>query len=863
MGSGVKIKIMGPPRQATLTLSEKAEHKKEGPKVKGLISVRSYAHRPRVAGKFLYVGDEKFWVKGVTYGTFRPDGLGDLYRDPETAAWDFTRMAANGVNALRTYTVPPLWLLNLAEKHGLRVMVGLPWEQHVAFLDDPGCDADIERRIRKMVRGCACHPAVLCYAVGNEIPASVVRWSGGRRVERFIERLYSAVKDEDADGLVTYVNYPTTEYLQLPFVDFVSFNVYLESQDRLDAYLARLHNLAGDRPLLMAEIGLDSRRNGEEKQAQVLDWQVRTAFAAGCAGTFVFAWTDEWHRGGYEIEDWDFGLIARDGRPKAALEAVRRAFEDAPLPRDTPWPRISVVVCSCNGARTIRDTCEGLAKLDYPDYEVIIVDDGSKDATAAIARDYGFRVISTERRGLSSARNTGMEAASGEIIAYIDDDAYPDPHWLSFLAHTFMNSDHAGVGGPNIAPPTGDPIADCSANAPGGPVHVLLSDRVAEHIPGCNMAFRTSCLRAVGGFDPRFCTAGDDVDICWRLQDRGWTIGFAPAAMDWHHRRNSIRMYWKQQVGYGKAEALLEEKWPEKYNAIGHFRWTGRLYGKGLTRPLNWRERHVYQGSWGMALFQSIYQPAPGLLLSLPLMPEWYLVVALLAGLSLLGQTWHPLHLTVPLLMLAVGALLLQAVLSASKAHFTSKPATRLKLLKLYAITALFHLMQPLARLIGRLHHGLTPWRRRGVVGYHLAWEKRLEIWTETRASAEQWLHALEHRLRASGTPTLRGGDFDSWDLEVRCGPLGSARVLLGIEEHGGGKQMARFRLRLRLAPLALWPAAIFGLLAIAAARDGAWLAGTSLALAAVLPLLKAVQDGAASMQALGGEVRNADENGG
>ena len=101
------------------------------------------------------------------------------------------------------------------------------------------------------------------------------------------------------------MNYPTTEYLQLPFLDLVCFNVYLETQERLEAYLARLQNIAGDRPLLMGEVGLDSRRNGEYIQADVLDWQIRTIFAAGCAGTFVFAWTDEWHRGGHDIQDWD------------------------------------------------------------------------------------------------------------------------------------------------------------------------------------------------------------------------------------------------------------------------------------------------------------------------------------------------------------------------------------------------------------------------------------------------------------------------------------------------------------------------------------------------------------------------------
>src|SRR5215204_2216804 len=528
--------------------------------------------RARVQGKFLFAGEEKLYIRGVTYGPFRPSDDGAQYHSPEVIERDFAQIAANGINVVRTYTVPPpRWFLDIAHRHDLRVMVGLPDEElRFPFLSDRQRIRSIEERVRAGVSACVDHPAVLCYVIGNEIPASVVRWYGRHRIERILEQLYRAAKAEDPGGLVTYVNYPTTEYLQLPFIDFVSFNVYLEEQKRLEAYLARLHNLAGDRPVILTEIGLDSLRNGEDSQARVLAWQVRTTFASGCAGALIFSWTDEWYNDGSDMEDWAFGLTNRERHPKPALATVRSAFTKVPFSPDLSWPRISVVVCSYNGERTIRDCLEGLLSLHYPNFEVTVVDDGSTDSTAAIVQEYGFRLITTENLGLSNARNVGMKAASGEIIAYLDDDARPDPHWLTYLAATFLSTEHAGVGGPNLTAPGDGPIAYCVAKAPGNPVHVLLSDQEAEHIPGCNMAFCKAYLQAIGGFDPQFRVAGDDVDVCWRLQQRGWTLGFNPAALVWHHRRNSVRTYWKQQQGYGRAEALLEAKWPEKYNPAGH-----------------------------------------------------------------------------------------------------------------------------------------------------------------------------------------------------------------------------------------------------------------------------------------------------
>jgi GT2 family glycosyltransferase len=665
-----------------------------------------------------------------------------------------------------------------------------------------------------------------------------VRWLGRRRVEQYLERVYRAAKAEDPDGLVTYVNYPTTEYLQVPFLDLVCFNVYLEQPDRLEAYLARLQNLAGDRPLVMSELGLDSLRHGEEAQARALDWQIRATFAAGCAGAFVFAWTDEWFRAGADVDDWAFGLTRRDRRPKPALAAVGRAFSEAPAPADLAWPRISVVVCTHNGARTLRDCLAGLGTLAYPDFEVIVVDDGSRDATPDIAREYGCRLIRTAHRGLSAARNTGLDAATGEIVAYIDDDAYPDPHWLTYLASTFLTTAHAGVGGPNLPPPHDGPIADCVANAPGGPLHVLLSDREAEHIPGCNMAFRAACLRAIGGFDPQFRAAGDDVDVCWRLRDRGWTLGFSPAAVVWHHRRDSIRAYWRQQRGYGRAEALLARKWPDKYNGTGHVTWAGRLYGNGAARLGGWGSR-IYHGVWGSAPFQFLYQPAPAGLWSLTAMPEWYLVILALGVLSALGALWRPLLLALPLLSLAMLAPVVSAGLGAARATFPGAPGRPAGRLARRLVTAALHVIQPLARLRGRLQHGLTPWRWHGAPGLSLPRPGLAAIWSDRWEDPDQRLRGFEARLKATGATVRRGGDYDRWDLEVSGGALGAARVLMAVEDHGAGAQLVRVRWWPRGAPGGLGLTAIFLALSGGAVAAEAWAAGAVLGVSTLLLALR------------------------
>jgi glycosyltransferase involved in cell wall biosynthesis len=790
------------------------------------------------AGKLFTRNGEPFYLKGVTYGTFAPDGNGDQFPAQKRVLADFRAMAANGFNVVRTYTVPPPRVLDAAAECRLQILAGLTWEQHVTFLDEEARAADIRRRVRDQVRACAGHDSLFGFTIGNEIPASIVRWHGHKKVEQFLYELFDITKDAAPSALATYVNFPTTAYLDLPFLDFAGFNVYLEEQEKLAGYLRRLQNIAGDIPLVLAEIGLDSRRNGQIAQAHSLDWQIRTAYREGCAGAFVYAWTDEWYRGGQPIEDWDFGLTTRMREPKPALHTVRQVMADVPFKNSRQWPKFSVVVCTYNGSRTIRDTLDNLAKLDYPNYEVIVVNDGSTDSVPEILKEYNFQVISTPNQGLSQARNEGLAAARGEFIVYIDDDAYPPPPWLKYLALAFLRSDHACIGGPNYVPAEDGWVGQCVADSPGGPLHVLVTDELAEHVPGCNMAFRRSRLAAIGGFDPLYRTAGDDVDVCWRLQDQGWTIGFTAPAMVWHHRRATVTRYWRQQVGYGKAEALLERKWPERFTALGHMTWAGQIYGRGLPRAALIERPRIYQGTWGLAPYQGLYTPPPNHLLGIALTPEWLLLAGAMFGLGLLGLLAAPfIWAFLPFIAMAAISVT-QALRGATEARYLlrARNLSSRDRLRAFALIFFMHLMQPAARLWGRLKHGLTPWRRRPKRLPPSAPASTTTIWSELWRTPQDWLTDVKEELNKAGAIAVSGGDFDEWDLRVRGGLLAGARMVMAAEDHEGGKQNVRFRTSFTASRLLPVLGSVVAVGMLSAVLAGSWIvAGLFAALGAGL----------------------------
>src|SRR3989441_180451 len=247
------------------------------------------AARVHVDGKFFRLGGKKFYPRGLTYGPFAPNEQKDMFPSREQTARDFLQLRELGANLLRIYYVPPRWFLDLAAEHELKLLVDVPWPKHLCFLESEKSRAEARDTVRKAVEACQGHGAVFAYSVVNEIPAEIVRWSGVRAVTDFIEELVDVAKSVDSDGLCTFTSFPPTEFLHPQGIDFVCFNVYLHQQKSFENYLARLQTLADSKPLLLGEFGLDSIREGETRQCEILSWQIESACRAGLAGTVVFS----------------------------------------------------------------------------------------------------------------------------------------------------------------------------------------------------------------------------------------------------------------------------------------------------------------------------------------------------------------------------------------------------------------------------------------------------------------------------------------------------------------------------------------------------------------------------------------------
>ncbi len=225
---------------------------------------------------------------------------------------------------------------------------------------------------------------------------------------------------------------------------------------------------------------------------------------------------------------------------------------------------MSVIVAARNNASTLPACLEALRAQDHPHVEVILVDDGSTDTTAAIGDAHGVRVIRTPPVGASVARNLGIDAARGEIVAFTDGDCVAAPGWVRALVDGLGQSGATGVGGRQINVFTAGREASAEAFQAFFRVASIVSDytrgddrpRVVQHNPSCCSAYRIDAVRASGGFSPDFWP-GEDVDLDLRLAARGATFYYVPSALVHHHRPGTLAWFRRMMRRYGAAERRL------------------------------------------------------------------------------------------------------------------------------------------------------------------------------------------------------------------------------------------------------------------------------------------------------------------
>jgi glycosyltransferase involved in cell wall biosynthesis len=254
-----------------------------------------------------------------------------------------------------------------------------------------------------------------------------------------------------------------------------------------------------------------------------------------------------------------------------------------------PDPTMSVVVCSLNGAEGVQRVLTALARQTIADeLDVVLVDDGSIDDTSAVGHAHGVRVVTHPvNRGLSAARNSGVSIATGEVVAFLDDDCEPEPDWAEQLRVAYA-ADVVGVGGDVVSEGTPNALGRyLERNNPLAPLEAELAvssgrayrlwryvagqwggqpsgQRPVYSLVGANMSFRREAIVAAGMFDERFTFGAEELDLCHRvrtLRPDGLLV-VTPAARVRHHFETSLRDMLRRSRAYGRGSARMYRKWP-------------------------------------------------------------------------------------------------------------------------------------------------------------------------------------------------------------------------------------------------------------------------------------------------------------
>jgi hypothetical protein len=331
------------------------------------------------------------------------------------------------------------------------------------------------------------------------------------------------------------------------------------------------------------------------------------------------------------------------------------------------------------------------------------------------------------------------------------------------------------------------------------------------------MFFRKAALAQIGGFDPQFTAAGDDVDVCWRMIDAGFSLGYCPAAFVWHFRRNTVKAYYGQQRGYGKAEAMLYLKYPDRFNSLGQVKWRGTIpsiartfLGSGPMRA-RWARRS--------GEMQQLEAGSLNLACVLPLTAEWNLAaLTLLSVAMMIGITPIP-----ALVMIAAGPL------------WALYYAWRTKIEKCHD-RVLSRLLVAFLAWTGPMERTYARWRYRASAKNialdqaprqraSVQWLRRtvrLAYWNENYTIREALLEKAGRLFAQMGHPPVAGQGWQDIDLAVTPDRWVRIELKTADEQHPGAKVKTMVATRIRLSGLARAGLGLAAGAAIAAAALGA-----------------------------------------
>jgi GT2 family glycosyltransferase len=233
-------------------------------------------------------------------------------------------------------------------------------------------------------------------------------------------------------------------------------------------------------------------------------------------------------------------------------------------------PSVSVVVSARDEEAQIATCLASLISLAYPETrrEILVVDDGSRDRTAEIVRGQApaARLLSTPRRGVAVARNHGIEAAEGELVAFTDPDCSVAKTWLDELTRAFSEPSVGAAAGSIVPFPPRTKAELWAARRRSHNQLVPLAHPARSYAMTPNLAVRRDVLRRLGGFDPCFPGGGwEDADLCWRLSlESALELRYAPQAVVFHRYRDSAGELLAQHYRYGYGLGVLRRKYPDE-----------------------------------------------------------------------------------------------------------------------------------------------------------------------------------------------------------------------------------------------------------------------------------------------------------